>query len=191
MRWKGQRGVPLVPPALMHLTSTASQVAASARRRLPAWAALLAGWLALSVLVACAALPPPAEPLRVYVASIDPLPTEGLELRFAVKLRVQNPNDAPVDYHGVSLDLAVNGKALASGVSSLAGSIPRYGEAMLSVPVSISAFAALRQALGLADGALPDKLPYLLTGTLAGSAFGGTRFREEGTLAWPTTGAAR
>lgn len=140
-------------------------------------------------LAACAGLPQPRDPLRINVAGIEPLPTEGLELRFTVKLRVQNPNDSPVEYRGVALDLAVNGRDLASGVSSQAGSIAGFGEAVLSVPVTISAFAALRQALGVADGATLDKVPYVLTGKLAGGLLGTTRFTDQGTLSWPGTPA--
>src|SRR4051812_21181666 len=34
-----------------------------------------------------------ADPLRVSVAGIEPIASQGLEIRFNVKLRVQNPND--------------------------------------------------------------------------------------------------
>jgi hypothetical protein len=42
------------------------------------------------------------DPLAVGVAGIEPLPGEGLELRLAVTIRVQNPNDAPVEYTGAA-----------------------------------------------------------------------------------------
>ena len=35
----------------------------------------------------------------------------GAELRLAVKLRVQNPNEEAVEYDGAALDLEVNGRA--------------------------------------------------------------------------------
>ena len=41
---------------------------------------------------ACASLSG-SDPPRVSVAGIEALPGEGLELRFLVKLRVQNPNE--------------------------------------------------------------------------------------------------
>ena len=44
----------------------------------------------------CAGLPG-REPVQVTVADIESLPGEGLEVRMMVKLRVQNPNDAPVE----------------------------------------------------------------------------------------------
>ena len=102
-----------------------------------------------------------------------------------MKLRVQNPNEAPIEFDGIALDLEVNGKLLASGVSDAKGTVPRFGEAVLSVPVSISALAAVRQAMGLIEGESMDRLPYVLRGKLASGVLGTVRFANEGTMAWP------
>lgn len=123
--------------------------------------------------------------LRVNVVGVEPLQGEGLELRFIVKLRVQNPNDAGVDFDGVAVDLDLNGKNLASGVSDQKGSVPRYGETLISVPVSVSAFAVVRQAIGMADGTARSELPYEVRGKLAGGTFGSVRFSQSGTLKLP------
>lgn len=139
--------------------------------------------LALLAAAGCAGLPG-SEPLNVNVVGLDKLPGEGFELRFAVRLRVQNPNGMALDYDGISLHLDVNGRALASGVSPDRGSVPRYGEAVISVPVSVSAVAAVRQMLGLADGSARGELPYKLRGRLGGT-FGGAGFSAEGTLKLP------
>ena len=54
--------------------------------------------IALAVLSLCACTTLAGrDPLQVAVAGIEPLQGEGLELRFLVKLRVQNPNSTPVD----------------------------------------------------------------------------------------------
>ena len=74
------------------------------------------------------------DPLNVTVAGIESLPGEGMELRLLVKLRVQNPNDAPVEYDGVAVDLDVQGRSFASGVSAETGVVPGFGEAVVSVP---------------------------------------------------------
>ena len=156
----------------------------AARHRAPSfwgWLVLLAGLLSLA---GCETLGV-RDPLRVSVAGVEPLSGEGLELRFNVKLRVQNPNDGPVEYNGVALDLEVNGRPLASGVSDRIGTVPRYGEAVLSVPVTVSAFSAVRQALGLAQGAALTELPYVISGKLAGGVFGTVRFSHSGTLKLP------
>ena len=63
------------------------------------------------LLAACASLRARRDPLQVTVAGIEPMQGQGMELRMLVKLRVQNPNDAPIDYDGVSLKLEVQGGA--------------------------------------------------------------------------------
>ena len=142
------------------------------------------------VLAGCAALQP-RDPLRVEVVGIDPAEGQGLELRLAIKLRIQNPNDGAVEFDGTALELDVNGKTLATGVSDQKGSVPRYGETLLTVPVSISAMNAVRQALVLADGTQRDTVPYVLRGKLSGGAFGAVRFTKEGSINLGALGRVR
>jgi LEA14-like dessication related protein len=149
------------------------------------WLAGLLGLATLIWLTGCATLGG-TDALRVNVVGVEPLQGQGMELRFAVKLRVQNPNDIGVDYDGVAVDLELNGKNLASGVSDARGSVPRFGETVIVVPVSISAFAALRQVLGYADASQRGEIPYTVSGKLAGSAFGSVRFSHSGTLKLPS-----
>jgi LEA14-like dessication related protein len=144
--------------------------------------------LILLSLSACA-LFPHRDPLNINVVGIEPLPSEGLEMRFAVKLRLQNPNETAIDYSGAALDLEVNGRTLATGVSDQSGSIPRFSEGILSIPVSISAFSVLRQTLGLSQTQSLDNLPYVLKGKLAGGLFGTLRFVDRGTLDLPNSAA--
>ena len=122
------------------------------------------------------------DPVRINVVGIEPLAGEGLEMRFTVKLRLQNPNETAIEYDGVALALELNGKPFASGVSNQKGSVSPFGETVFSVPVTVSAFAAVRQALGLVDGAKLDNLPYVLRGKLAEGLFGGMNFTDKGTL---------
>ena len=142
----------------------------------------LAVILALT-LAGCAGMPG-RDPLQVTVAGIDSLPGEGLEMRMLVKLRVQNPNDAPVDYDGIYLKLDVLGKTFATGVSDERGSVPRYGETVITVPVSVSALAAVRQAIGIATGDR-TRVDYVLRGRLSGAGFGGMRFESKGEIDLP------
>lgn len=128
------------------------------------------------------------DPLRVSVAGIEPLQGEGMEMRFNVKLRVQNPNDAPVDFSGVSLQLDLNGQSFASGVSDQSGVVPRFGEAVIIVPLTVPAFAAVRQAFAFAGSAQSGSFPYEVRGRLAGGIGGGTRFVDHGKLSLPAGG---
>ena len=136
--------------------------------------------LGVSLLAGCAGLGL-NEPVRVNLVGIDPLPSQGMEMRMAVKLRVQNPNDAALDFDGISMTLDVRGSTFATGVSDARGSVPRFGETVITVPMSVSAMAAVRQIIGLATQDR-QRLDYLLRGRLAGPTFGGMRFESKGEI---------
>ena len=140
--------------------------------------------LATLILAGCVSLTP-NDPLRIDLVGLEPLPAQGMEMRFAVVLRVQNPNDSVIDYDGLSLELDVNHQPLASGVSDASGQVPRFGEALLKVPVTISAFSVMRQAWATAGYQQGRNLPYELRGKLGGGLFGSARFSSAGTLNWP------
>lgn len=125
------------------------------------------------------------EPIQVIIAGVEPLQGEGLEMRMLLKLRIQNPNDQPLDFNGVSVRMDVQGKRFATGVSDAVGSVPRFGEAIVGVPVSISLFHIARQAVGVMTNGYRDKLPYEVSGELAGPAFDSVRFKSNGELKFP------
>ncbi len=127
------------------------------------------------------------DPLEVTVAGIEPLQGEGLELRMLVKLRVQNPNDAPVNYNGVALEMSVQGKTFATGVSDAGGSVPRFGDAIISVPVSISALRMARQAVDMIRRDSSGTITYEMKGKLNGTTFNSMRFRTQGEFELPAT----
>ena len=130
-----------------------------------------------------------SDPIKVQVVGLEPLQGQGMELRFAAKLRVQNPNESPIEYDGIAVDLEVRGSAFASGVSDARGTIPRYSEAVVTVPISVSAFAVVRQAIGFASGDR-SKVDYVLRGKVGGSTFGSVRFESRGQLELPGATAA-
>ena len=134
----------------------------------------------------CASIPH-RDPLTVTVAGIEPQKGAGMEMRMRVKLRVQNPNDAALDFNGVALHLDVAGKSFASGVSDATGNVPRFGETLINVPVTISAMNLIKHAMGMMKGAGGgmDKIHYELRGKLSGRS-GTERFSTKGELELPT-----
>jgi LEA14-like dessication related protein len=120
------------------------------------------------------------DPLQVTVAGIEPMQGEGLELRMLVKLRVQNPNDAPVDYSGVYVKLEVQDRTFATGVSDASGSVARFSESVISVPITVSILRMARQVMGVLDGKPVDKIRYEMSGKLNLSAFRSLRFQSQG-----------
>lgn len=125
---------------------------------------------------------------NVRVVGLEPLPTEGLEVRLALKLRVQNPNDNALAYDGMSVRLELDGQGLASGVSNISGEIPRFSEEVLAIPVTISALNLVRQLFSRAGEAVESAgnqaIVYTLKGKLGAVAgkSGVTRFSDQGEL---------
>jgi len=126
-----------------------------------------------------------SEPIDVIMAGVEPLQSQDLELRMLIKLRIQNPNDLPLEFNGVSVQMDVQGKRFATGVSGTVGSVPRFGETIVSVPVSISMFSIVHQAMGVLTDDYRGKLEYEMTGRLAGPAFNSVRFNSKGELTLP------
>ena len=83
------------------------------------------------------------------------------------------------------VEMDVEGKRFASGVSDAAGVVPRFGEAVVSVPVSISMYGIARQAMSMIGGEVRGKLAYEMGGKLAGPGFGSVRFHTRGELTLP------
>ncbi|NWL77583.1 water stress/hypersensitive response domain-containing protein [Pseudomonas taiwanensis] len=125
------------------------------------------------------------DPLQVDLAGMEPIPGEGLEVRFNLKLRVQNPNEGAIHYSGVALEMDLNDLPLASGVSNQGGTLAGFGETLIEVPVTISAFSALRQAWTLTGAHPVQHVPYALRGKLGGGFWGTRRFTDAGVLSIP------
>lgn len=125
------------------------------------------------------------DPLKVTVAGIEPLPGEGLEIRMLVRLRVQNPNDTGIEYSGVYVNLDVQDRTFATGVSQESGTVAAFGEAVISVPVTVSMLRVARQVAGMLDGKPADTISYNLSGKLGGSALNSLRFESQGEFTLP------
>jgi LEA14-like dessication related protein len=147
---------------------------------------LLVSLLLILAISGCATLNQRDSP-DVRIIGLEPLPSEGLELRFALKMRVLNPNDKAIVFDGLAVKLDLDGQGLASGVSDATGEIPRFGEQVLTLPVSISAFSAFRQFLarisdGQSEGGVTDitrPIRYSLSGRLGGSGVGSSALFED------------
>jgi len=148
---------------------------------------LMLALLPLLLLVSCAT--PPRQPLQVNVASVERIAGQAMELRFIAQLRVQNPNDTPVEYTGASVSLELRGQTIGTGVTSTPGSVPRMSEALISVPVTVSQLGVVRQAIGL-YGSNDRKLDYVLKGSLSGPSFGGVPFQSRGEMVFPLPGGS-
>jgi LEA14-like dessication related protein len=130
------------------------------------------------------------EPINVDVVGLEPMRSDAMEARFLVKLRVQNPNDQPLSFDGVYVELDVRGSRVASGVSNDKGDVPRFGETIVEIPVTVPFTALVRQAMSLSGG-IPATLDYEVKGRLSGPLVGGASFSRKGELAMPGTASNR
>jgi LEA14-like dessication related protein len=110
---------------------------------------------------------------EVQVTSLQLLAPEpgSLEQRFAVGLRLVNPNNRSMAVDGLDFELDVNDKRLARGVTNRAFELPRLGETDTTVVVTASVLDLLRQAVDYA-GRPDTPLNYRLRGRVhLGSGF--------------------
>src|SRR5262245_1912825 len=128
-------------------------------------------------LVGCAS----REPVKVSLAGVEPLKGAGMEARFLARLRVQNPNDAPIVYDGLSVDVELNGRSFASGVSDAKGEVARFGESLVELAVTMPGLAIVRQALGFIMGDR-GKVTYRVRGFLNTGTFGRVPFDSTGEI---------
>ncbi len=142
------------------------------------------------LLTACAATGKYREPPRVSLLSIEPLDMTVLEQRYALRLRIMNPNTADIQLAGLDYSIEINRREFAYGVSRQAVTIPAFGEAVLEVEVVSSLLGLLRQLQSLQEDRR-EVLEYRLSGKLA-LADSPLRlpFEYTGELAWQPPGDA-
>ena len=141
-------------------------------------------------LAGCAGMPA-SDPLQVTVAGVESMQGEGMELRMLVKLRIQNPNDAAVPFKGASVRMDVQRRTFATGVMNEGGTLPALGEAVVQVPVTVSAWSIIRQVMGAMDDQATNSIQYSMSGKLHTGGLGGLRFGTAGEMEAPAAWRTR
>jgi LEA14-like dessication related protein len=132
------------------------------------------------LLPGCAAMQH-TDPPQVTLVGVEPAASEGLELRMQLKLRVQNPNGAAIDYNGVYVQVDVQGKSFASGVSNESGTVPAFGETLIAVPITVSVLGIAGHAMGMLGNPI-DKISYAMHGKLNSATAGSVPFKSQGEI---------
>lgn len=109
--------------------------------------ALLAGAAMLGV-AACAQMQP-AEPPQVSLSDVRLLGGGLMEQRLMVELRIANPNNFDLPLEGLTVDLHVNDRPFAQGVSNKTVTVPRLGEARVPVVATTNLFDMVQQVFAL------------------------------------------
>lgn len=124
-------------------------------------------FLSLSmVLVSCSDLPIGANFIKpkVSIADIRMLDSTMFEQRFAIKLRVQNPNNFSIPVSGLNYQVSLNGSAFGSGVSNHAFNIPKNAESLVEVEATTSLPSVMKALSGWMKN--KDSLSYAILGNL-------------------------
>ncbi|MDH4153124.1 MAG: LEA type 2 family protein [Nitrospira sp.] len=143
--------------------------------------ALLFLFVVVLLFPSCASWLIKGEPPEVLVTNVTPLDATLFEQRLRVDLRVRNPND--FDYHltGIDFTLNLNGKRLARGLGSKDVTIPRLGDAVMTIDTTTSTLDIVRQLLEFSQ---KQDLTYDIKGVLHSKA-GRLPFTNAGTLVEP------
>jgi hypothetical protein len=125
-------------------------------------------------------------PPDVYVIDIVPLESTAFEQRMQVDLRIRNPNNFAFAVDGVRFVLELNGTRFARGLGNESVTVPRLGEAQVSVITTTSLMDWVRQFAVLVEPG-PKDLDYRVEGRffLADDLFGHVDFASSGNLSDP------
>ena len=116
--------------------------------------------------VACSGLPYNAVAPKVRVAGVEIKRLGLFEQHFDVELRVSNPNDFDLNIVALELDLAVNGRPFASGLTTSATHIPAMSSALLKVDAITQSQNLILQFKDLQSESLKAGVSYRITGRI-------------------------
>lgn len=117
----------------------------------------------LLLLAGCTQVTRETVPPRVSLASLSILQLGLLEQRYRIGLRLENPNDHPINIRGLEFAVQVNGQDFASGVSNQGALLPELGEAVVEIDATSTLSAVVGQ---LSELQRSQSLDYRLTGKL-------------------------
>lgn len=104
------------------------------------------------------------------MVSLTPIGAAGFERRFAVGLRVSNPNAVDIVLRGMNYHIDIGGHDIFSGVAGQLPVLVAYSETPVTVEVSANLLSVLALIAELAHKG-PDNLRYTLNATLDVGAF--------------------
>lgn len=114
----------------------------------------------------CTVLTPDFEEPSVQVTGLEPLPSSrGGDLRFRIRLRVDNPNSVPLSLAGLYYTLELAGHKVVTGTASDLPRIPAYGGDDIVVDASANLMGSFMAAAELMS-MRGDTVPYTLEAKL-------------------------
>jgi LEA14-like dessication related protein len=120
---------------------------------------------AFSGFAGCSGLFRTLERPRINIANVTAKEIKLFEQVFALELRIQNPNDLPLEINGLAFELEVNGKRFATGVSKQKVTVDRLSSAVIHVEAMTTLWFFLRQIAEYQQTRTP-RVTYRMKGTI-------------------------
>lgn len=136
------------------------------------------------LLAACAGLGGLSQKPEISLAGLDLVEFGLFEQRFAIRLRIRNPNDVDLPISGLAFDVELNGQHFATGVSDRAVTVPRLSEAVLEVTATSNLGSVLRQIRELQKCGR-DRVDYRMAGRISLDGIGSIPFERKGDVPMP------
>ncbi len=114
----------------------------------------------------CAGVRPGYERPSLMLDSFRAIPSEGMAPRFALGLRVVNPNPTPLPLRGLSYHVEFEGFRVITGVAGNLETVPAYGESLIEVQAGVDLISGLRLFNNLLQDPQRDRLRYSLRARL-------------------------
>jgi hypothetical protein len=92
----------------------------------------------------CAGMRPGYERPSLMLDSFRAVPSEGMAPRFALGLRVVNPNSTPLPLRGMTFNVQIEGHRLINGVAADLETVPAYGESVIELQAGVDLISGLR-----------------------------------------------
>ncbi|HEY7775771.1 MAG TPA: LEA type 2 family protein, partial [Kineobactrum sp.] len=99
------------------------------------------------------------DPPEVELLALEPLPGQGMEARFLVRLRIVNPNSIPLDIEGMAYDVFIRDSKILSGVSNKALRVNAYSESVAELEVAAGMLGSLALIRDLISNPAQGPLP--------------------------------
>jgi LEA14-like dessication related protein len=137
------------------------------------------------LLLGCAGFQQNMERPRINIANVMPRDIKFFEQVFDLELRIQNPNDTPLEVNGLAFDLELNGKRFATGVSNQSLVIDRLSSGVIHVEAITTLVGFLRQVAEYQQTQNP-RVAYRIKGSIySGSPSVKLRFDDSGEIKIP------
>ena len=118
------------------------------------------------ILGGCASMQSPLEAPHVSLTDLRILDATLFEQRYALKIRVQNPNPVALPINGMDFRLDINDVELGRGVSDKSVTVPAYGETVFEINLG-SNFARIVNQIHALESGKGQSLHYRLSGGIS------------------------